>query len=126
MRQLGIAWADNGTIYKNPTIDTLTARLRRGRDNEPLDPTVVTMFRLMDTYSNFATREPNDTACMEHLEKVEDGTAEAYPDGHHVVSFHHPLSACPLPLEARSLKYVSDSLLLVPLAPLGPTLSPNL
>lgn len=106
----GIDWIDRGIIYKNPTIETLTARLRRGPGDEPLDPDVATSFRLIDKYSCFSQRPPNHTKCLAYLEIVQDGNPEAFPDGHHVVTLHHPcFSFRSLFLDSRSLRPVFRS-----------------
>lgn len=89
---LGFDWANYGTIYKNPTIESLTARLCRGRGGEPLDPVVAMMFRLIEKYSNSYYRLPNVTEIKDHKQRVKDGHAKPHPGGRHVVIFHHFLS----------------------------------
>lgn len=57
---LGFDWVDSSTIYKYPTINSLTERLRRGKDDNPLDPALATMFGLIDKYSHIPTLEALD------------------------------------------------------------------
>lgn len=95
LAQAGIVWIDSGIIYKNPTIETLTARLRRGFEDEPLDADVAASFRLIDKYSCFPQRAPVSPKHLDFVEAVKAGTPLGFPDGRHVVSLHHPSFSCP-------------------------------
>lgn len=130
LEQEEINWVDRGTIYKNPTIETLIACLRRGSSNRQLPANLTEIFRMIDKYSCFYQRAHKDIECSEYLKRVEAGTEDAYPEGRHVVTLHHLSLSCLFFIPRCAITKTCFLFLIhssspVPLAPLEATSSPS-